>query len=270
MKKLLFIPLFLSIFTLTGCSNSIAPTFEGIKVQSTSDATTTGFDLLSTTSTLEIVTKDLQLNSTKYDYYGRVDDEIVISVMINNPDKVGLKSITINNVKYDYAFNSTEEGKFYKGSHSKRINILYTFEESDIYNFEVNEIVYDSGISGKKIDLSTEDYSNECTIAIRKTGTTPTVSTIQNITTTSESISCKITVNDSSEMVDKKYFYIINDANEVVKRVELTDNVSEITVEGLDADTSYTYVVVLVYDLYSSEGNIIKTYRESTFTTESI
>lgn len=191
--------------------------------------------------------------------YEKPNTDIIITINITNPKSYEILSFTLNGNKY-------QSYQFEKGSDSTQILVKYqTRGESGIEEITIDEIKY---IDGKNI--KSVRFSGDKTIKIGVTyQNVPTVTKLDD-DTNGNTYNLILETKDLDNLIDANrglYIYLI-DNNQVVAKSKLKIGIDNIKFENLNYSTTYSYVVIGVYDLLDGEGMKASVLYSDTFEIE--
>ena len=195
------------------------------------------------------------------DYYAKPEQDIYITVHVNNPDNFEIQSFTLNGVKYaSYMFE--------KGSDMENLILKYnvgTTEGAQEYTLDAikyidGESIKDALLDGDKtvkVNVTPKDQPS-VEISGEAIGFTDLTTTV-NLTDKNSLISNS----------DGKLYIVLYDGDKLTVNKEITAG-NTITLEDLIPDTIYQYAIIGVYDAIDGSGKIGHVLYQKAFATEAV
>ena len=212
---------------------------------------------------VDIVKDSLTVDAeSEYLYYSKPNEDIYITVHVNNPGEFEILSFTLNGVKYSsYMF---EEGSDLENLVLK-INIG---DAEGVVEYTIDAIKYVEGTKIKDVLME-----GDKTVSVAITPDAPT-SEITDVNIGISDISFNTSLNDEKDLVnasDEDYFAVICNNDTIVdKQIISSKDKTSISFTGLDPETSYRYAIIGVYDAIDGEGKCIHVLHEEEFTTQAL
>jgi len=212
---------------------------------------------------VDIVKDSLTIDTeSEYLYYSKPNEDIYITVHVNNPGEFEILSFTLNGVKYSsYMF---EEG-------SDLENLVLKINVGDaegVVEYTIDAIKYVEGTEIKDVLME-----GDKTVSVAITPDAPTAE-VTDITVGISDISFNAALNDEKDLVNtsgEDYFAVIcNNETIVDKQIISSKGKTNISFTGLDPETSYRYAIIGVYDAIDGNGKCIHVLHEEEFTTQSL
>ncbi len=194
-------------------------------------------------------------------YYARPNQDIYVTVHVDNPDQFEIQSFTLNGNKYSsYMF---EDG-------SDMENLILKLNVGDvegIVEYTIDAIKYIDGTEIKDVRLD-----GERTVKIGvATPKQPTVE-IANETVGISELAFEATVTDELSLIAESagtVKLVLLDAETVLAQEDLTvGETKSVSFEGLSPDHAYTYGVYAYYDSLDGEGSKLCMLYEKEIRTE--
>ncbi len=179
--------------------------------------------------------------------YEKPNTDIIITIKLDNPKEYELVSLTLNNKKYQVS-------QFLEGSNANQIVIKYkTTNKSGIEEITLNTIKYidDTTIKNKNVKLQ-----GKKTIRIGVTYQNEPTATLVRDQLDSNEYSVDFNIQDIDSVLDPiagVYVYLINN-NKLVNKQKLMVGYNTVKFSSLDFSTTYSYMIVGIYDMLDGEG----------------
>ena len=212
---------------------------------------------------VDIVKDSLTVDAeSEYLYYSKPNEDIYITVHVNNPGEFEILSFTLNGVKYSsYMF---EEG-------SDLENLVLKINVGDaegVVEYTIDAIKYVEGTKIKDVLME-----GDKTVSVAITPDAP-VAEVTDVNIGISDISFNTSLNDEKNLVNtsgEDYFAVICNNDTIVdKQIISSKDKTPISFTGLDPDTTYRYAIIGVYDAIDGEGKCIHVIHEEEFTTQSL
>jgi len=189
---------------------------------------------------------DLSPEATQDMYYANPNEDVFVTVHINNPSGYEILSFTLNGQKYsNYMFEY--------GSDLENLILKVNVGDAEgIKEYTIDQIKYVDGTEIKDVKM---EGDRTVKIGIR-TDKQPTV-TVSEYLATLNRISFKATINDELELIKKssgKIQAVLYDGDTIVATKDITESGQTVLFDGLDQNTLYQYAILITYDDLSGEG----------------
>jgi len=259
-KSLKFLLLVL-VMTLVACneeSDGTIPVYQGMElsgsnlIQTTTNERTFPIELsflgslfdstdeITTTDSLDI-TGDEEIS-----YFTSINQTILLTVLIQNPDEYEILSFTLNGTKY-------QSYMFEDGSDSEHLILeVNSGEVEGVKEFTIDQIKYIDGTDIKDVVIS----GNQ-TIKLGVTYSSIPTATITTQDWTPNEIVFTMNLTDNNNLITnegcsgKIFLY---DGLDLVEEQNLTSDVNIITFSNLSSRKLYSYEVILTYDALDGNG----------------
>lgn len=212
---------------------------------------------------VDIVKDSLTIDAeSEYLYYSKPNEDIYITVHVNNPGGFEILSFTLNGVKYSsYMF---EEG-------SDLENLVLKVNVGDVegvVEYTIDAIKYVEGTKIKDVIME-----GDKTVSVAITPDAP-VAVVTDVSVGLSDISLNVSLDDEKDLVNassEDYFAVIcNEDTIISKQIISSKDKTPISFTGLDPDTTYRYAIIGVYDAIDGEGKGIHVIHEEEFTTQAL
>ncbi len=212
---------------------------------------------------VDIIKDSLTVDAeSEYLYYSKPNEDIYITVHVNNPGEFEILSFTLNGVKYSsYMF---EEG-------SDLENLVLKINVGDaegVVEYTIDAIKYVEGTKIKDVLME-----GDKTVSVAITPDAP-VAEVTDVNIGISDISFSTSLNDENDLVNasgEDYFAVICNNDTIVdKQIISSKDKTPISFTGLDPDTTYRYAIIGVYDAIDGEGKCIHVLLEEEFTTQAL
>ena len=212
---------------------------------------------------VDIVKDSLTVDAeSEYLYYSKPNEDIYITVHVNNPGEFEILSFTLNGVKYSsYMF---EEG-------SDLENLVLKINVGDaegVVEYTIDAIKYVEGTKIKDVLME-----GDKTVSVAITPDAP-IAEVTDVSIGISDISFNASLNDEKDLVNtsgEDYFAVIcNEDTIISKQIISSKDKTPISFTGLDPETSYRYAIIGVYDAIDGEGKCIHVLHEEEFTTQAL
>ena len=212
---------------------------------------------------VDIVKDSLTVDAeSEYLYYSKPNEDIYITVHVNNPGEFEILSFTLNGVKYSsYMF---EEG-------SDLENLVLKINVGDaegVVEYTIDAIKYVEGTKIKDVLME-----GDKTVSVAITPDAPTAE-VTDVSIGISDIGFNTSLNDEKNLVNtsgEDYFAVICNNDTIVdKQIISSKDKTSISFTGLDPETSYRYAIIGVYDAIDGEGKCIHVLHEEEFTTQAL
>ena len=207
----------------------------------------------------EVVESTLQVEgSGEPPYYAKPNQDIYITVHINNPDKFEILSFTLNGEKYSsYMFE--------EGSDMEHLVLKVNVGDRapcEILTYTIDAIKYIDGTEIKDVRMEGDD-----TVQV---GIAPDVTVTEKIGT--QTLSLTLTPREphaSSSENQIEIYAVLYDGKTLInkKKISLTDVAVTVSFEGLDEKTTYQYGIVALYHVVDGEKTVTYVLKEKTVST---
>ena len=212
---------------------------------------------------VDIVKDSLTVDAeSEYLYYSKPNEDIYITVHVNNPGEFEILSFTLNGVKYSsYMFE--------EGSDLENLVLKINVGDADgVVEYTIDAIKYVEGTKIKDVLME-----GDKTVSVAITPDAPT-SEITDVNIGISDIGFNASLNDEKNLVNtsgEDYFAVIcNNDTIVEKKIISSKDKTSISFTGLDPDTTYRYAIIGVYDAIDGEGKCIHVLHEEEFTTQAL
>ena len=177
--------------------------------------------------------------------YAKRNESIIITIKLENPKEYEILSFTLNNKKYQIS-------EFLEGSNSEQILVRYNVSDtSGIEEITINAIKY---IDNESIKNARFDGNQTIKIGVAYENHPEVI----NFTTLKEanSVRFSFTVNDKDNLINNQtglnaYLY---DGNNIQKITKLKVGLNEIKYDNLSYGSTYSLIIVGIYDLLDGAG----------------
>ena len=212
---------------------------------------------------VDIVKDSLTVDAeSEYLYYSKPNEDIYITVHVNNPGEFEILSFTLNGVKYSsYMF---EEG-------SDLENLVLKINVGDaegVVEYTIDAIKYVEGTKIKDVLME-----GDKTVSVAITPDAP-IAEVTDVNIGISNIGFNTSLNDEKNLVNtsgEDYFAVIcNEDTIISKQIISSKDKTQISFTGLDPDTTYRYAIIGVYDAIDGEGKCIHVIHEEEFSTQAL
>ncbi len=190
-------------------------------------------------------------------HYAKPNEDIYITVKINNPDNYEILSFTLNGEKYSsYMF---EDG-------SDMSNIVLKVNVGDVtgrISYTIDAIKYVDGDRIKDVRMD-----GERTVEIGIYNENQPTASVEDVNIGYDSLSFSAFVSDPDgilSLTEGKVYAVIYDGEELVKTELAVGIATPVSFEGLSPCAEYQYGIVATYDAYDGEGYVLHTLYENSF-----
>ena len=183
----------------------------------------------------------------KYEYYAKKNEDVYITVHIDNPSGYEILSFTLNGVKYSsYMF---EDG-------SDLENLILKVNVGDAEGFAsytIDAIKYVDGEEVKDVKMEGEKTVN---IGIAKSVGVTSDASVTSIK--ADGIELEVDVYDDAGMLSissGRIYAIIYDGSKISaeKEISVGENIA-VSFDGLSTNAAYKYAIIAVYDAFDGDG----------------
>lgn len=212
---------------------------------------------------VDIVKDSLTIDAeSEYLYYAKPNEDIYITVHVNNPGEFEILSFTLNGVKYSsYMF---EEG-------SDLENLVLKINVGDaegVVEYTIDAIKYVDGTQIKDVLME-----GDKTVSVAITPDAP-VAEITDATVGFSDVSFNASLDDEKNLVDtsgEDYFAVLCDEDTIIYKQNIgSKDKTAVAFSDLAPDTTYRYAIIGVYDAIDGEGKCIHVLHEEEFTTQAL
>ncbi len=194
----------------------------------------------------DAIDSDISAEAAQDMYYADPNEDVFVTVHIDNPSGYEILSFTLNGEKYSsymFEYGSDLENLILK------VNVG---DVEGIQEYTIDQIKYVDGTDIKDVKME-----GDKTVKIGVyTDKQPTV-TVEDFAATLNSLSFKAVVSDELELVRKsngKIQALLFDGETIVAIKEITEDGQTIVFDGLKQNTLYQYGILITYDNLSGEG----------------
>lgn len=282
-KKLSIIPLIiLFVFLLAGCSElipvdptdnqgGVAPVYQGMILSDTiqelsseshnisklSNASNDDNEDIAYDHIKEIIASEMPFeNTSDINHFADVNQDVYITVKLLNPDGQAILRFTLNGVIY-------QSFQFHEGSDSENLILkVNSGNASGIQEFTIDEIKYVENVTNEIKDAI---FDGDRTIKLGVLHHTLPTATLINPLIDITAFLVGVDISDTFGLVEDsgnqlKGFIISND--EVIKTVDITLGLSDLSYVQLTPDTEYVFVIATVIDMLDGNGKSIHLLAE--------
>lgn len=190
--------------------------------------------------------------------YAQPNEQIIITVQIDNPKFYEILSFTLNGRLY-------QSYEFVDGSDSTRILVKFTVQaESGLQEVTIDAIKYVDNTS-----IKNARFGADKTIKLGVTYQNPPVATDVNEIVNGKDFAVSFSVQDQDQLININSglnIYLF-DGEQLVSQSKLVLGFNVIPYSNLKLGWEYTYAIIGVYDLYDGAGKRAYVLHQNTFTT---
>lgn len=192
--------------------------------------------------------------------YAKPNEDIVITVQIDNPKSFEILSFTLNGTLY-------QSYEFVNGSNSTQIKVNFKCQEqSGLQQITIDAIKYvdDTNIKNAR-------FNGEKTINVGIEYQNIPKITFSNVTQELNNFNLLVQIEDIDQLInyDNGFNVYLFDEEKLVAREKATKSGLNIfSFSNLKFGTTYAYAIVGVFDLYDGKGKRASVLQEGTFKTE--
>lgn len=191
--------------------------------------------------------------------YANPNEEIVITVKIDNPKYFEILSFTLNGRLY-------QSYEFLDGSDSMQIKVKFTCQEtSGMQIITIDAIKYVDGTQIKNARFEA-DRTIKVGITYQNIPEVSQVSEYNN--TTSFGVSFVVTDPDSLINVETGLKIFLFDSEKLINVTNLRLGMNVIPYSNLRLGSDYAYIIIGVFDLFDGQGKRAYVLHQNSFTTE--
>ena len=196
-------------------------------------------------------------------YYAKKNEDLYVTIHINNPDSVEILSFTLNGVKYSsYMFE--------KGSDMENLVLKCNAGEvSGLVEYTIDAIKYIDGTDIKDVRM---EGDQTVTVGVY-TENQPYAKLSDEIVGHSH-ISFSATVSDPHPLItseEDNVFAVLYDGEHIVAQTAIEiGKEQQVLFENLDPDKVYQYAVVAVYDALDGQGRALYILDERAVETDTV
>ena len=211
----------------------------------------------------DAVSDSLQVVGSADGYFAKPNEDIYITVHINNPDDFEILSFTLNGIKYsDYMFEAGSDLE----------NLILKVNVGDVegvVSYTIDAIKYVDGTEIKDVRMEGDD-----TVSVTVQPKTLPTASVSGETLGFNGVSLTVNVTDPKALIKATegdgLYAMLYDGETILaqKELNLGDNAVEFT--GLTTNTLYQYAIVAVYDALDGEGRMAHVLSENAFYTKAV
>lgn len=207
-------------------------------------------------STLDVIGAEKEI------YYAGANEDIFITIHLNNPDNYEIVSFTLNGKKYSsYMFE--------EGSDMESLILEYNVgSNSGIQEYTIDAIKYIDGTDIKDVIMS-----GEKTVLAGIRVDNQVLTTVNNLEIQTNSVSFNVKIIDNDELISYSQGClkaVLYDGDKIVAEKELAVGSNIVVFDDLATSTMYQYAIVGYYDDLSGKGFTLNVLYKQAFYTKAI
>ncbi|MCB9498496.1 MAG: hypothetical protein H6687_01220 [Bacillales bacterium] len=195
-------------------------------------------------------------------YYANLNEDIYITVHINNPENYVILRFTLNGTVY-------QSYQFEDGSDSENLVLkVNSGSNCGIAEYTIDSIKYIDDSDNETKDVDMTDGNQTVKVGIEYDHV-PFVS-VSDITIGTSSFSASVFVTDVYDIVDyenSKINLYLYDGESVVNTIALVKGENTINIDSLEMGKKYEYCIISVYDKLDGNGEQKVVLKDNYFTT---
>lgn len=194
-------------------------------------------------------------------YYAVKEEEILITVLIDNPKQFEILSFTLNGKLY-------QTYEFKEGSNSDQIKVLFKVSNtSGLQNITIDAIKY---VDGSNIKNAKFGADRTIKIGIKYDEAPSVLINSCVFNKTDAAIDLDLNIPSSLEGIITSSLIYLYDGEKIVYQKNLNKGNNKLEFDNLEDTKTYEYIVVVVYDALDAKGRSAKILIDQSFTTESL
>ena len=196
-------------------------------------------------------------------YYAKKNEDLYVTIHVNNPDSVEILSFTLNGVKYSsYMFE--------KGSDMENLVLKCNAGEvSGLVEYTIDAIKYIDGTDIKDVRMEGDQ-----TVTVGVYTENQPYAKLSDEVVGHSHISFSATVSDPHPLItseEDNVFAVLYDGEHIVAQTAIEiGKEQQVLFENLDPDKVYQYAVVAVYDALDGQGRALYILEERAVETDTV
>lgn len=189
--------------------------------------------------------------------YAKPNEEIIVSIKIDNPKPYEILSFTLNGILY-------QSYEFLEGSNSTNIFVKFVVQKtSGIQKITIDAIKYI-----KNTSIKNARFNGEKEIKLGITYDEAPSVNMENVVLNENNLALDLNLTDSNNLVSDKGFMIyLFDETDLISSKQLHNGENSVQFTNLKLDCEYYYAIVGVFDLYDGAGKKAYILLDGSFNT---